>query len=89
MDLLELRRDIDRIDSELVTLFCRRMEISALIADYKKEQNLPIHHPEREQNILQKVADLSGPTLDTYAVSLYRKILELSKDYQIRRNNCG
>ncbi len=89
MDLLELRRDIDRIDSELVALFCRRMEISALIADYKKEQNLPIHHPGREQDILQKVADLSGPALDIYAVSLYRKIFELSKDYQIRRNNCG
>ena len=56
MDLLELRKEIDQIDDELVRLFCQRMEISAKVADYKKEQHLPIYHPGREREILQKVA---------------------------------
>ena len=42
MDLKELRSEIDVIDDELVRLFGKRMDIAAQIADYKKENNLPI-----------------------------------------------
>ena len=59
MDLLDLRNQIDQIDDELVRLFCQRMDIAAKVADYKKEQNLPIYHPGREREILQKVAKLA------------------------------
>ena len=82
MDLLELRREIDRIDEKLVTLFCHRMEIAARVADYKKENNLPIHHPGREQEVLEKVGALAGPEWEDYTKNLYVKIFELSKAYQ-------
>ena len=42
MDINELRQEIDRIDDQLVRLFAQRMDVSVKIADYKKEQNLPI-----------------------------------------------
>ena len=87
MDLLELRKEIDRLDEELVSLFCRRMEIAARIADYKKENNLPIHHPGREQEVLQKVGALAGSEWEDYATNLYVKIFELSKAYQKTRND--
>ena len=57
MDLSELRTEIDAIDSELVRLFGKRMEIAAQVADYKKENNLPIYVPAREREILKDVAE--------------------------------
>ena len=42
MDLKELRGQIDEIDDQLVSLFCRRMDIAAQVADYKKANGLPI-----------------------------------------------
>ena len=45
MDITELRAEIDQIDDELVKLFCARMEVSAKVADYKRERNLPIFVP--------------------------------------------
>ena len=45
MDLSEIRQQIDEIDQELVGLFCRRMGLSAQVADYKKANNLPIFVP--------------------------------------------
>ena len=42
MDLTELRGQIDEIDDEIIKLFCRRMDIAAQVADYKKANNLPI-----------------------------------------------
>ncbi len=87
MDIMELRQEIDKIDAEMVRLFCKRMDVAARIADYKKENNLPIPHPGREQEVLQKVAVLAGEEMGEYAMDLYLKMFELSKEYQITRNN--
>ena len=65
MDLQELRKEIDSIDDELVRLFGQRMEIAAKIADYKKENNLPILVPAREREKLQDVAEKAGPEWQT------------------------
>ena len=86
MELLELRNQIDLIDQDLVCLFCRRMEIAAKIADYKKEQNLPVYHPEREQEVLRKVAQQVGPEMENDICRLYSLLFELSRSYQCKRN---
>lgn len=85
MELLELRREIDRIDAELVALFCQRMEVAARIADCKKKNNLPVYHPAREQEVLEKVAELAGAELEGYAKELYTSLFQLSRDYQSSR----
>ena len=86
MELKELRAQIDNIDDELVSLFIKRMEISAKVADYKKERNMPIHVPAREREILQEVANKAGSGMDNYARVLYSMIFELSRSYQRKRN---
>ena len=63
MDLKELRGQMDQIDDDLVKLFCRRMDVAAQIADYKKEHNLPILMPTREREKLQDVAEKAGPEM--------------------------
>lgn len=86
MDLSEIRHQIDEIDQELVELFCRRMSLSAQVADYKKANNLPIFVPARERAILQKVAELAGPEMENYTRVLYSMLFELSRSYQSKRN---
>ena len=82
MDITE----IDKIDDELLRLFCARMELSAQVADYKRERGLPIYVPAREREILQNVAQKAGTELSDYARSLYSTIFELSRGYQAKRN---
>lgn len=86
MELKELRNQIDAIDDELVSLFGKRMELSAQIADYKKENHMPIHVPSREREILQEVAAKAGPGMANYSRVLYSMIFELSRSYQSKRN---
>ena len=87
MDLNELRQEIDLIDDQLVRLFCQRMEVSARVADYKRENNLPIFHPGRERAVLQKVAEKAGQEMDNYTRVLYSMLFELSRSYQAKRND--
>ena len=87
MDLSEIRKNIDEIDDQLVRLFCERMNLSAQVADYKKANNLPIFVPARERQILQTVAEKSGPELENYTRTLYSMLFELSRSYQSKRNS--
>ena len=87
MDLKELRTEIDKIDDELVKLFCDRMEVAAKIADYKKEHGLSIFHPVREQEKLADVAGKAGEKMADYTRELYQHLFELSRRYQTARSS--
>lgn len=86
MDIKELREQIDNIDNDLVELFAARMDAAAKIAEYKKENNLPIYVPAREREVLQKVAENAGNEKANYARVLYSMLFELSRSYQRKLN---
>ncbi len=87
MELSELRGQIDRIDDELVKLFAQRMDVAAQIADFKKENNMPILVPAREREKMADVAEKAGPEMANYTRVLYSMLFELSRSYQSKRNN--
>jgi len=86
MDINTLRDEIDQIDDQLVKLFTQRMDVAAQIADYKKENNLPIHVPSREREKLMDVAGKAGAEMANYTRVLYSMLFELSRSYQSKRN---
>ena len=59
-ELLKLRNEIDEIDDELIPLLLRRLEVSKEVAKYKIEHNMPVLNVEREQEILNDVAEKCG-----------------------------
>lgn len=58
-----LRRKIDQIDKHLLTLFVKRFLIVKKIGEYKKNNNIPIHNKELEDqkiNMLSQSAKTFG-----------------------------
>ena len=82
LDLNILRTEIDNIDRELVSLFKKRMEVSANVAEYKQQNGMRVLDPSRERALLSKVAELSGEEFEAYTRTLYSTILDLSRSYQ-------
>ncbi len=81
--LEESRKAIDKIDEELIKLFEQRMEVVVDVAKYKKENNLPILHPDREKEVIQKNVDrLKDEQLKKYGERLITKLMEVSREYQ-------
>lgn len=87
MELKELRLEIDRIDEELVCLFCARMDVAAKIGDYKRQRNLPVFVPQREQEKLADVMEKAGPEMAGYTKTLYETLFSLSRSYQQERTD--
>lgn len=82
MELTEIRKKIDEIDKNLVDLYKQRMLLCANIAEYKRENGMPILDTARERELLNKVADMSGREFEEYTRTLYSTILDISRSYQ-------
>jgi monofunctional chorismate mutase len=80
--LNQLRKEIDGINRRMLELFVRRMDVSKEIAAVKDELGLPTLDPERENRILERVAEETDPEYRGYAKKLFRTLMDLSKEYQ-------
>ena len=81
MNLNEIRKEIDSIDSQIAELFSKRMDCSLSVAEYKLENGMRIFDPERELNILDKAEERDGK-YGPAARQLYAAIMELSRALQ-------
>lgn len=81
MELSALRAEIDGIDSQLIELFVRRMEVSEEIAACKQQAGLPVLNKEREREVLNSVSEAAGP-YRLYAGRLFSTLMTLSKARQ-------
>lgn len=82
MELDALRREINEIDEQLVSLFKKRMGVSLEVAKYKRENGRPVLDKSRERALLNRVAALAGNDMQTYVRLLYSTVLNLSRSYQ-------
>lgn len=84
MNLDEIRSEIDSVDNELTGLFAKRMELSALVAEYKRENSMCVYDPTRERQKLADIASKLPDELKEYGLALYSLIFELSRSRQNR-----
>ena len=82
MNLDELRIEIDALDSQMIELFKRRMDVSGRIARYKMDSGKKVFDPVRERQKLWDIAQMSGEDMRDYTTALYSLMFDLSKNYQ-------
>lgn len=79
----ELRQEIDRVDRELTRLFEKRLQITAQVGTYKKEQGLPVLDGARERQVLASKRALVEKKENLSAVSdLFEAIMAISRRQQ-------
>ena len=81
MSLEDIRKEIDVIDKQLVPLINKRMNCSLKVAEIKRAEGLPVYHPERENDILNRVEAESGE-YGQYVKNIYRSIMSVSRSLQ-------
>ena len=79
LDLNLLREDINETDRQIVELFRHRMEVAASVAEYKKQNGLPVLDAARERSLLNRISEMAGKEFDTYARTLYHTMLDVSR----------
>ena len=81
MELSEIRKEIDRVDADLMKAFLERMALSEQVAACKLERGIPILNREREKTVLDK-ANAAAGEYGRFAVPLYAVLMALSRTRQ-------
>lgn len=83
MNLLDLRKDIDEIDQQIVELYEKRMEISKKVAEYKISTGKKVFDKEREIAKIQAVKSLTHNDFNSKGVEeLFEQIMSMSRKLQ-------
>ncbi len=83
MDLLDLRKQIDGIDEQIVALYEKRMEISRQVAEYKIETGKKVFDKVREEEKLRKVKSLTHNEFNSHGIEeLFEQIMSMSRKLQ-------
>ncbi len=86
MDLKELRSKIDAADDTLVQAYIERTKIVKEIAEYKKQNNLPILNSGREEQVYSRLTEKFGEQYSRDIYALYSGIMNISKLRQAAEN---
>ena len=83
-DIDFLRQEIDKIDAELLPLFLKRMNCSLGIAEYKRQNNLPVLDKQREEKILNDKMSKVSEELRIPVRDFFAGIMKISRNEQTK-----
>ena len=84
-DLNEIREAINEVDQSLAQLFEKRMELVALVAEYKIENDIPILNSEREKQVIERALEsLRDKSLSREMEIFFNELMAISREYQSR-----
>ena len=79
MDIQDLRKKIDVLDTKIVALLNQRAEITLGIGQHKLKNNASIYAPAREKQVLDRIKTLNkGPMTQEAFEAIYREIMSAS-----------
>jgi chorismate mutase len=83
MDIETFRREIDKLDREIVLLISRRAAAAQEIGRLKRQTDLPVYEPSRERVIFDNVRSHNpGPLPDAELVHIYERIVDVMRALQ-------
>ncbi|MBU3182241.1 prephenate dehydratase [Clostridium psychrophilum] len=87
-DIDDLRNQIDKIDSSLVSLFENRMETVLKVAEYKKKNGIAILNKTREKAVIKKNLNLvKNKDLFLEVEEFFESVMEISRGFQNKTLN--
>jgi chorismate mutase/prephenate dehydratase len=82
-DLDTLRQEINTIDEKIVQLLDERAELVKKIGEYKKNKNIPVYHPEREQEVRDRVLAVSRGIFPQKAlIQIFTEIMSAARSLE-------
>ncbi len=84
--LAECRRNIDRIDSQVLALLNERARVVEIIGAVKREHAMPVYEPKREDDVYRNVLDHNHGPLPAEAVRrIFERVIDEMRTLQKTR----
>ncbi len=85
MEIAEWRQKIDELDERIVELISERAAAAKAIGALKKDTDLPVYEPKREQEVIRHVKRVNkGPLDDAELIHIYERLMDVMRTLQRR-----
>ena len=85
LELKEVRKEIDRVDNQILSLIEARFELVKKVAEIKKKNDLPIRDLEREKEVIEsKVQKTNLP--ESFIRNFYRSFIDAAIEIERREH---
>ena len=79
-DLTSLRQAIDEVDTQILALLARRIDLVLEVAAFKHQGQMAAYDPERERQVLARLESLAPASLDGRVVRrVFERIIDESR----------
>ena len=86
--LEEARKIINEVDLKMAELFVQRMKAVEMVYEHKKEFDLPILDPKREEAVIERNSMLiEDELLKEYYIDYLKHLMSISRKYQCQMKN--
>ena len=83
-EIEKLRRKVDAFDDRILDILVQRFSVVKEIGQIKSISTINIDHPDREKEIIERLADNLKGKLDRKAITkILKPIFEISKKFQV------
>ena len=80
MTIDDYRKEINRLDSELLRIFNERASLALRIGEIKKEHGIAVYDPEREKRIFEAMSGANpGPLENDAIIRLFERVIDESR----------
>jgi len=80
MTIDDYRREINRLDSDLLRIFNERAALALKIGEIKKVLGIPVYDPDRERRIFEAMTEVNpGPLENDAIVRLFERVIDESR----------
>ncbi|HEU5073573.1 MAG TPA: chorismate mutase [Polyangiaceae bacterium] len=84
-EFLAMRREIDALDEQILELVAARIRIVLKVGDYKRARGMHVYDPERERQLLERIARTAKPPLDAEtARRIFERLVDESRRIEQR-----
>lgn len=84
-EFLAMRKEIDAIDEQLLELVAARIRIVLKVGDYKRARGMHVYDPERERQLLDRLARAAKSPLDgDTARRIFERLVDESRRLEQR-----
>ena len=84
MEIEKLRRKVDAFDDRILDILVQRFSVVKEIGQIKSISIINIEHPDREKEIVERLADnLKGKLHRKDIMKILKPIFEISKKFQV------
>lgn len=84
-DFATMRSEIDALDEQILELVAARIRIVLKVGDYKRARGMNVYDPERERQLLERLARAAKPPLDgETARRIFERLVDESRRLEQR-----